>query len=191
MSGGIGSSVSNPHKIKGGKWTVVRFFLVASAHSIGWYVFCSPKVYLDYRHSFGRIQTISWCLASRFTVSSLLGSYAIQYGVSHHASMYYEALQYDKAWVMSVSRFTLQHALMVTHFANLMSHLTMAGPDVLLKMNIFYYLPSIPLLLFSSLCDEWLDSTFGDALTVLPCLSHPMLWHVHGYPALNAFASPS
>ena len=38
---------------------------------------------------------------------------------------------------------------------------------MLLKMNIFYYLPSIPLLFFSSLCDQWLDDTFGDALTAL------------------------
>ena len=36
MSGGaLGGN--NPYKIKGGKWTVVRFFLVAIAHSVGWF----------------------------------------------------------------------------------------------------------------------------------------------------------
>ena len=35
------------------------------------------------------------------------------------------------------------------------------GPQILLFMNIFYYLPSIPLLLFSAFCDDWLDRRFG------------------------------
>lgn len=35
------------------------------------------------------------------------------------------------------------------------------GPQILLMMNIAYYLPSIPLLMFSAFCDEWLDKTFG------------------------------
>ncbi len=89
MSGGaLGGN--NPHKIKGGKWTVFRFFLVAIAHSVGW-----------------------------FTVSSLLGYYAKLY-----------------------------------------------GPQILLLMNIFYYLPSIPLLLLSAVCDDALDRAFGEP----PCL---------------------
>lgn len=35
------------------------------------------------------------------------------------------------------------------------------GPGILLLMNIAYYLPSIPLLLFSAFCDDWLDRKFG------------------------------
>jgi len=41
------------------------------------------------------------------------------------------------------------------------------GPSVLLKMNVFYYLPSIPLLAISSSIDEPLDRYFGVAKTVL------------------------
>ena len=36
--------------------------------------------------------------ASRFTVSSLLGSYALQYGMASLVFLLYFALQYDKAW---------------------------------------------------------------------------------------------
>ncbi len=35
------------------------------------------------------------------------------------------------------------------------------GPQVLLAMNIAYFLPSIPLLLVSGLYDEWLAQKFG------------------------------
>lgn len=35
--GGGALGGNNPYKIKGGKWTVVRFFLVAIAHSVGWF----------------------------------------------------------------------------------------------------------------------------------------------------------
>lgn len=41
------------------------------------------------------------------------------------------------------------------------------GPSILLKMNIVYYLPSIPLLILSSYVDEPLDKRFGVAMTVL------------------------
>lgn len=41
------------------------------------------------------------------------------------------------------------------------------GPSVLLKMNIVYYVPSIPLLILSSYVDEPLDKYFGVAMTVL------------------------
>ena len=41
------------------------------------------------------------------------------------------------------------------------------GPQILLMMNIFYYLPSIPLLLVSAFCDEWLDKTFGKSTAML------------------------
>ena len=44
------------------------------------------------------------------------------------------------------------------------------GPQILLLMNIAYYLPSIPLLLLSAFCDEWLDKTFGMRLVTPPCL---------------------
>ncbi|BDA46393.1 hypothetical protein COCOBI_08-4860 [Coccomyxa sp. Obi] len=90
MSGG-GLVGSNPNKIKGGKWTVFRFFLVSIAHSVPW-----------------------------FTVSSLLSFYSVLY-----------------------------------------------GPQILLMMNIAYYLPSIPLLIFSAACDDWLDLKFGVPRVIL------------------------
>ena len=45
------------------------------------------------------------------------------------------------------------------------------GPQVLLQMNIAYFLPSIPLLAISSLCDDWLDQHCGELGTWvwLPC----------------------
>ncbi len=45
------------------------------------------------------------------------------------------------------------------------------GPQVLLQMNIAYFLPSIPLLAISSLCDDWLDQHFGELgpWVGLPC----------------------
>ena len=39
------------------------------------------------------------------------------------------------------------------------------GPSSLLLMNIAYFLPSIPLLVVSSFCDDWLDHRFGAALS--------------------------
>ena len=51
------------------------------------------------------------------------------------------------------------------------------GPQILLFMNIFYYLPSIPLLLFSAFCDDWLDRTFGKhLLTALHRLHTLITW---------------
>jgi hypothetical protein len=41
------------------------------------------------------------------------------------------------------------------------------GPEVLLYLNIAYYAPSIPLLLFSSFFDETLEAAFGTAKTIL------------------------
>lgn len=38
------------------------------------------------------------------------------------------------------------------------------GPSSLLLMNIAYFLPSIPLLVVSSFCDDWLDNRFGAPL---------------------------
>ena len=43
------------------------------------------------------------------------------------------------------------------------------GPQILLQMNIAYFLPSIPLLVGSSLLDDWLDATYG-ALCQLACM---------------------
>ncbi|KAK9906401.1 hypothetical protein WJX75_001248 [Coccomyxa subellipsoidea] len=88
---GSGVVGNNPNKIKGGRWTVFRFFLVSIAHSIPW-----------------------------FTVSSLLSYYAVLF-----------------------------------------------GPQILLMMNIAYYLPSIPLLIFSAACDDWLDLKFGVPRVIL------------------------
>ena len=53
------------------------------------------------------------------------------------------------------------------------------GPQILLLMNIFYYLPSIPLLLFSAFCDEWLDRTFGERLPPwgFVCMHRLDRWH--------------
>ena len=41
------------------------------------------------------------------------------------------------------------------------------GPQILLQMNIAYFLPSIPLLILSSFLDDWLDKRFGIAKTIL------------------------
>ncbi|KAK9842795.1 hypothetical protein WJX74_002523 [Apatococcus lobatus] len=89
MAGGEGAS--GPNKIKGGNWTVVRFFTVSVAYTI----------------------------VSQ-TIFSQLG--------------YYKALY---------------------------------GPSILLLLNIFYFLPSIPLLALSSFCDEYLDRNMGVAKTIL------------------------
>lgn len=37
------------------------------------------------------------------------------------------------------------------------------GPQVLLLMNVAYFLPSIPLLVASSLLDAWLEDKFGES----------------------------
>ncbi|KAK9865209.1 hypothetical protein WJX84_011196 [Apatococcus fuscideae] len=89
MAGGEGAS--GPHKIKGGNWTVARFFTVSVAYTI----------------------------VSQ-TIFSQLGYYKLLY-----------------------------------------------GPSILLLLNIFYFLPSIPLLALSSFCDEYLDRTIGVAKTIL------------------------
>jgi hypothetical protein len=75
----------NPRKIKGGKWTVFRFFLVSVAFTSVW-----------------------------IAVSSNLTEYKQLY-----------------------------------------------GPQVLLQLNIAYYVPSIPLLLLSSFFDEALERKLG------------------------------
>ena len=38
------------------------------------------------------------------------------------------------------------------------------GPQVLLLMNVAYFLPSIPLLVVSSLLDAWLEDKYGEVL---------------------------
>ena len=53
---------------------------------------------------------------------------------------------------------TLQVSSLLGHYARLY------GPQILLLMNIFYYLPSIPLLLLSAMCDGALDRAFGECL---------------------------
>lgn len=52
----------------------------------------------------------------------------------------------------------LQVSSLLGHYARLY------GPQILLLMNIFYYLPSIPLLLLSAMCDEALDRAFGECI---------------------------
>ncbi|KAK9817758.1 hypothetical protein WJX72_001709 [[Myrmecia] bisecta] len=91
MTGAPFGNNPNPNKIKGGRWTVIRFFSVSVAFTIVW-----------------------------MTISSELGYYKLLY-----------------------------------------------GPQVLLLMNIAYFLPSIPLLFVSSLCDGWLDRRYGVARTIL------------------------
>ena len=68
-------------------------------------------------------------------------------------------------------------ALQVAHsigwftVSSLLGHYALLyGPQILLMMNVFYYLPSIPLLLISAFCDEWLDKTFGEPLAMLDVL---------------------
>lgn len=89
MGGGFTASSTN--KIKGGKWTVVKFAAVSVGYTIVWMALCSE----------------------------------------------------------------------------LNTFRTLYGPSVLLKMNIVYYVPSIPLLILSSYVDEPLDKYFGVAMTVL------------------------
>ncbi|KAL3137216.1 hypothetical protein ABBQ32_006768 [Trebouxia sp. C0010 RCD-2024] len=89
--GGEHGSNHNPNKIKGGKWTVVKFFSVSLAFTMVWML-----------------------------IISQLGYYKLLY-----------------------------------------------GPQVLLQMNIAYFLPSIPLLGLSSQFDERLDQKFGVARTIL------------------------
>ncbi|KAA6418939.1 MAG: hypothetical protein FRX49_11043 [Trebouxia sp. A1-2] len=92
MAGGGGTgSNNNPNKIKGGRWTVAKFFSISLAFTMVW-----------------------------MTIISQLGYYKILY-----------------------------------------------GPQVLLQMNIAYFLPSIPLLGLSSQFDERLDQKFGVARTIL------------------------
>ncbi|DBA92716.1 TPA: hypothetical protein ACH3X1_002925 [Trebouxia sp. C0004] len=86
MAGGGGTGPNNnPNKIKGGRWTVAKFFSISLAFTMVW-----------------------------MTIISQLGYYKILY-----------------------------------------------GPQVLLQMNIAYFLPSIPLLGLSSQFDERLDQKFA------------------------------
>lgn len=76
----------SPTKIKGGKWTVARFFMVSMAYTSAWLAVCSQ---LDFFRS-------------------------------------------------------------------------LYGPQVLLQLNIAYYLPTVPLLIVSSFLDRHLDAKLGD-----------------------------
>lgn len=78
-------------KIKGGRWTVARFFMVSMAYTSAWLAVCSQ---LDYFRS-------------------------------------------------------------------------LYGPQVLLQLNIAYYLPTVPLLVVSSFLDRFLDRKLGVARTIL------------------------
>uniref|UniRef100_A0A1D2AFS1 Equilibrative nucleoside transporter 4 n=1 Tax=Auxenochlorella protothecoides TaxID=3075 RepID=A0A1D2AFS1_AUXPR len=80
-----------PNKIKGGRWTVARFFLVSTAYTSAW-----------------------------LAVSSQLDYFKDLY-----------------------------------------------GPQILLQLNIAYYLPTVPLLLLSSLLDRHLDRKLGVARNIL------------------------
>lgn len=50
-----------------------------------------------------------------------------------------------------------------TIFSQLGYYKALYGPSILLLLNIFYFLPSIPLLALSSFCDEYLDRNIGKA----------------------------
>lgn len=44
------------------------------------------------------------------------------------------------------------------------------GPQILLLMNLAYFLPSIPLLVTSSLLDAWLEQRYGKAILLVTAL---------------------
>lgn len=111
MAGDGGTGNANPNKIKGGRWTVVKFFSISVGIGTGFSTAsrfplqCCRKLCLMLQLAF----TMVW-----MTIISQLGYYKILY-----------------------------------------------GPQVLLQMNIAYFLPSIPLLGLSSQFDERLDQKFG------------------------------
>lgn len=57
------------------------------------------------------------------------------------------------------------------------------GPQVLLHLNIAYYVPSIPLLIFQSFFDERLEAAFGVSRTILSRL----IFGLVGYAAVSAY----
>lgn len=56
------------------------------------------------------------------------------------------------------------------------------GPQVLLLMNIAYFLPSIPLLVVSSLLDDYMNNTFGRYLDAKLFFEPDQSW----YPNLQS-----
>ena len=109
MSGGGGFANTNPNKIKGGKWTVAKFFSISVRPT--------------------------WCQARPRQLLAITVTFPVQ-------------LAFTMAWMTIISQLGYYKILY--------------GPQVLLQMNIAYFLPSIPLLGLSSQYDEKLDQKFGE-----------------------------
>ena len=72
---------------------------------------------------------------------------------------------YDFDVLLIICRMQIAHSIPWFTVSSLLSYYSVLyGPQILLMMNIAYYLPSIPLLIFSAACDDWLDLKFGEAL---------------------------
>ncbi len=123
MAGGGGTGPNNnPNKIKGGRWTVAKFFSISVREcNIAGILHAITSIIL--LHSMCSVLQLAFTMVW-MTIISQLGYYKILY-----------------------------------------------GPQVLLQMNIAYFLPSIPLLGLSSQFDERLDQKFGK----LDCKSHKQL----------------
>ena len=107
--GGSFGSNTNPNKIKGGRWTVAKFFSISVSLQFKGIVTPMLQLLTQANAALQLAFTMVW-----MTIISQLGYYKILY-----------------------------------------------GPQVLLQMNIAYFLPSIPLLGLSSQFDERLDQKFG------------------------------
>ena len=111
MAGGGFGSNNNPNKIKGGKWTVAKFFSISVRNEL--------SRYIRILSTLPACVKLATCLQLAFTM----------------------------VWMTIVSQLGYYKLLY--------------GPQVLLQMNIAYFLPSIPLLGLSSFYDERMDQRFG------------------------------
>lgn len=123
--GGESGSNSNPNKIKGGRWTVAKFFSIS----------------VSYAQLFGGLLILQ---------------------IQCH-NLYYVALTSSR--IASQLAFTMVWMLIISQLGY---YKILYGPQVLLQMNIAYFLPSIPLLGLSSQFDERLDQKFG-MLVIFTC----------------------
>lgn len=112
--GGFGNN-TNPNKIKGGRWTVAKFFSIS--------------------------------------VTVLLHDNAVLKSNKQKHAIVVLQLAFTMVWMTIISQLGYYKLLY--------------GPQVLLQMNIAYFLPSIPLLGLSSQFDERLDQKFGMASQLL------------------------
>lgn len=116
--GGESGSNTNPNKIKGGRWTVAKFFSISVSYAQPFAGLLIMKIQCHH----------SYCVA--FTSSRIASQ-----------------LAFTMVWMLIISQLGYYKILY--------------GPQVLLQMNIAYFLPSIPLLGLSSQFDERLDQKFG------------------------------